>query len=77
MKAADIHLNLDTKHEAASNYTEAAQVMKRDDPKGGCGLCRRGISCNDVLTYRGCTVLLACSGDLHRYGEGGCVCVVE
>lgn len=34
MKAAELHLTLETKHEAASNYTEAAQVMKRDDPRG-------------------------------------------
>ena len=33
-KAAELHLLLDTKHEAASCYTEAAQVLKRDDPQG-------------------------------------------
>lgn len=33
-KAAELHLGLDTKHEAANNYTEAAQVMKRDEPRG-------------------------------------------
>lgn len=33
-KAAELHLGMDTKHEAASNFTEAAQVMKRDEPKG-------------------------------------------
>ena len=33
-KAAELHLNLDTKHEAASNYTEAAQVLKREEPRG-------------------------------------------
>lgn len=32
-KAAELHLQLETKHEAASNYTEAAQVMKRDEPR--------------------------------------------
>ena len=27
-------MELDTKHEAATNLTEAGQVLKRDDPKG-------------------------------------------
>ena len=33
-RAADIHIELETKHESASNLCEAAQVLKREDPSG-------------------------------------------
>lgn len=32
-RAAEIHMELDTKHESASNLCEAAQVLKREDPR--------------------------------------------
>ena len=43
-KAAEIHHLLDTKHEAASCYTEAAQVLKRDEPKSGCDINSVGVA---------------------------------
>lgn len=33
-EAATIHQKLDTKHEAASNFVEAGQVLKKEDSKG-------------------------------------------
>ena len=33
MRAAEIHMELETKHESASNLCEAAQVLKREDPR--------------------------------------------
>ena len=33
-RAADIHVELETKHESASNLCEAAQVLKRENPSG-------------------------------------------
>ena len=33
-RAAEIHIELETKHETASNLCEAAQVLKREDPHG-------------------------------------------
>lgn len=33
-RAAEIHMELETKHESASNLCEAAQVLKREDPRG-------------------------------------------
>lgn len=37
--AANLHMQLGTRHEAATNLVEAGQVMKRDDPKGMCADC--------------------------------------
>ena len=33
-RAADVQMQLDVKHEAGSNLVEAAQVLKREDPRG-------------------------------------------
>ncbi len=33
-EAAEIHLKLDTKHEAATHLVEAGQVLKKDLPTG-------------------------------------------
>ena len=33
-KAAEIHMELETKHESASNLCEASQVLKREEPRG-------------------------------------------
>ena len=33
-RAANIHIELETKHESASNLCEAAQVLKRENPSG-------------------------------------------
>ena len=38
-KAAEIHIELDVKHEAASTLVEAGQVLKKDDPKGMKAAC--------------------------------------
>ena len=35
-RAAEVHMELETKHESASNLCEAAQVLKREDPQGVC-----------------------------------------
>lgn len=51
-KAAELHLTLDTKHEAANNYTEAAQVMKRDEPRGERSSYRPGHYPTEILAQR-------------------------
>ena len=33
-QAADIHMKLDTKHEAATHLVEGGQVLKKEDPNG-------------------------------------------
>ena len=33
-RAADLHLQLETKHEAATNLSDAGQVLKKEDPNG-------------------------------------------
>ena len=59
-KAAAIHLQVDTRHEAASNYTEAAQVLKRDEPKGACCLMTAKSGCGHTTPESGRGVLLPC-----------------
>lgn len=48
-------MELDTKHESASNLCEAAQVLKREDPRGMYHVCRE-IQCvtGCFLTYNDC-----------------------
>ena len=33
-RAAEIHMELDVKHEAATTLVEAGQVLKKEDPRG-------------------------------------------
>lgn len=61
-RAAEIHLELDTKHESASNLCEAAQVLKREDP--------RGTYCN-FFTFS-CVHRLLSSFPPHRTEAVGC-----
>ena len=36
-RAAELHMGMETKHEAATHFVEAGQVLKREDPKGRYG----------------------------------------
>lgn len=33
-RAAELHMGMETKHEAATHFVEAGLVLKREDPKG-------------------------------------------
>ena len=36
-RAAELHMGMETKHEAATHFVDAGQVLKREDPKGRYG----------------------------------------
>lgn len=74
-RAAEIHMELETKHETASNLCEAAQVFKREDPHG-MHMCffpydyvHNVIAIFLLLSsHRGCHLLPKSSRNLHRHG---------
>lgn len=74
-KAAEIHFNLDTKHEGAAVLADAGQVLKKDSPREAVDCYQKAI---EVYTDMGkfsmaaryhTTIAEICEGDLADYDE--------
>ena len=76
-RAADIHMELDVKHEAATTLVEAGQVLKKEDPRGeGRGHSvpwqpLSSIMCSEAAS---CVVTLLCCLPSENSGTHPCSC---